>query len=290
EWSLLDFSAELPNFDLVQTAHTFEVDMDGKKLSYRLADQNQAYNLDWVESGYTENDLLFWLEPQVRQIGLIPSQLRGFLAKLIPYLTKSRGLPLTGLVRSKYVLARAVREQIEIYRQQAADKGFQYALFEETDDLETRFDHVFEFSPGYYPARPPFYQGRYQFSKHFYPEIEDLKEDGEEFECAKLLDSHPKVKYWIRNLVNRDGAAFRLPLAKNWFYPDFVAELVDGRLLVVEYKGKVYATNDDSREKRAVGELWAKKSGGQCLFLMAEKKNAQGKGVFQQIDGLIIGC
>ena len=284
EWSLLDFPAELPNFNLVQTAHTFEVDMDGKKLTYRLADQNQAYNLDWVDGGHTENDLLFWLEPQVRQIGLIPSQLRGFLAKLIPYLTKSRGLPLTGLVRSKYVLARAVREQIESYRQQAADKGFQYALFEETDDLETRFDHVFEFSPGYYPARPPFYQGRYQFSKHFYPEIEDLKKDGEEFECAKLIDSHPKVKYWIRNLVNRDGAAFRLPLAKNWFYPDFVAELVDGRLLVVEYKGKVYATNDDSREKRAVGELWAKKSGGQCLFLMAEKKNAQGKGIFQQID------
>lgn len=54
--------------------------------------------------------------------------------------------------------------------------------------------------------------------------------------------------------------------------------------MVVEYKGKVYATNDDSREKRAVGELWAKKSGGQCLFLMAEKKNALGKGVFQQID------
>jgi type III restriction enzyme len=287
EWSLLDFPAELPNFNLVQTAHTFEVDMDGKKLTYRLADQNQAYNLDWVEGGHTENDLLFWLEPQVRQIGLIPSQLRGFLAKLIPYLTKSRGLPLTGLVRSKYVLAQAVREQIESYRQQAADKGFQYALFEGTDDLETRFDHVFEFSPGYYPARPPFYQGRYRFSRHFYPEIEDLKEDGEEFECAKLIDSHPKVKYWIRNLVNRDGAAFRLPLAKRWFYPDFIAELVDGRLLVIEYKGKVYATNDDSREKRAVGELWARKSSGQCLFLMAEKKNAQGMRAFQQIDELI---
>ena len=287
EWSLLDYPAELPNFNLVQTAHTFEVDIDGKKLSYRLADQNQAYNLDWVPSNVSENDLLFWLEPQVRHIGLIPSQLRGFLARLMPYLTKSRGLPLTGLVRSKYVLARAVSEQIESYRQQAADKGFQYALFEESDLLDTRFDHVFEFSPGYYPARPPFYQGRYAFTKHFYPEIEDLKEDGEEFECAKLLDSHPKVKFWIRNLVSRDGAAFRLPLAKGWFYPDFVAELEDGRILVVEYKGKVYATNDDSREKRAVGEFWAKKSSDHCLFLMAEKKNAQGKGVFQQLDDVM---
>ncbi|MEC4747451.1 DEAD/DEAH box helicase family protein [Methylomicrobium sp. Wu6] len=287
EWSLLDYPAELSNFKLAQTEHTFEVDMAGKKLVYRLADQNQAYNLDWVESGYTENDLLFWLEPQVRQIGLIPAQLRAFLTKLIANLTKSQGLPLTGLVRSKYALARAVREQIESYRKQAADKGFQHALFEENNNLETRFDHVCEFSPGYYPARPPFYEGRYQFSKHFYSVIEDLKESGEEFECAKLIDSHPKVKFWIRNLINRDGVAFRLPLAKGWFYPDFVAELVDGRLLVVEYKGKVYATNDDSREKRAVGELWARKSCGKCLFLMAEAKNTQGKGVFQQIDELI---
>jgi type III restriction enzyme len=286
DWSLLDFPAELPNFNLVQTAHTFEVDIDNQKVSYRLADQNQAYNLDWVQSSYTENDLLFWLEPQVRNIGLIPSQLRAFLAKLIANLTKSRGLPLTGLVRSKFVLARAVREQIESYRQQAAEKGFQLALFEETDLLETRFDHEFEFKPGYYAANKP-YQGRYQFSKHFYPMIEDLKEDGEEFECAKLIDSHPKVKHWIRNLVNKDEAAFRLPLAKGWFYPDFVVELADGRSLVVEYKGKVYITNDDSREKKAVGELWARKSGGRCLFLMAELKNDQGQTVYQQIEKLI---
>ena len=57
--------------------------------------------------------------------------------------------------------------------------------------------------------------------------------------------------------------------------------------MVVEYKGKVYATNDDSREKRAVGEFWAKKSSDHCLFLMAEKKNAQGKGVFQQLDDVM---
>ena len=284
DWSLLDFPAELPNFKLEQTEHTFEVDIAGKKLTYRLADQNQSYSLDWVPNAYTENDLLFWLEPEVRQIGLIPSELRSFLVKLIVHLIKSRGLPLTGLVRCKYSLARAIREQIEIYRLQAAAKGFQAALFEESDELETRFDHAYKFLPNNYPARSPFYEGRYQFSKHFYPVIEDLKDDGEEFECAKLIDKHPKVRYWIRNLINRDTASFRLPLAKGWFYPDFVAQLIDGRLFVVEYKGKVYATNDDSREKRAVGELWAKRSNKKCLFLMAELKNTLGKNVYQQID------
>ncbi len=34
----------------------------------------------------------------------------------------------------------------------------------------------------------------------------------------------------LRNLVNREQASFRLPLAKGYFYPDFVAEFNDGRL------------------------------------------------------------
>jgi type III restriction enzyme len=114
-----------------------------------------------------------------------------------------------------------------------------------------------------------------------------MKEDGEEFKCAQLIDMHPKVKHWVKNLPQRENSAFRLPLAKGWFYPDFVAELNDGRLLVVEYKGDVYKTNNDSREKNIVGELWAKKSNGQCLFLMAELKNSQGQNVAQQIDAVI---
>ncbi len=285
EWSLLDFPAELPGFKLEQTADTFEVDMDGKKLSYRHIDQNSAYNNDWVDGGFTENDLLFWLEPQVRQIGLIPAQLRAFLGRLISYLTQRRGLPLTGLIRCKYILARAVRELIEDYRQQAATQGFNYALFEDDELMETRFDKVHEFFPGYYPARPPFYEGRYQILKHFYPQIEDLKESGEEFECAKAIDSHPKVRYWIRNLVDRGSASFYLPLAKGRFYPDFIVELMDGRRMVIEYKGQHLIL--ESGDKERIGELWARKSGGSCLFLMAVKKDVQGRNVFQQIDGLI---
>lgn len=282
DWSLLDFPAELPSFKLEQTADTFEVDMNGKKLIYRHIDQNSAYNNDWVDGGFTENDLLFWLEREVRQIGLIPAQLRAFLGRLISYLTQRRGLPLTGLIRCKYSLARAVRNRIEDYQQQAATQGFNYALFEDDDAMETRFDSMHDFSPGYYPARPPFYEGRYQLSKHFYPQIEDLKESGEEFECAKVIDSHPKVRYWIRNLVDRGSASFRLPLAKGWFYPDFIVELVDGRRMVIEYKGQHLISGASDKER--IGELWARKSDGRCLFLMAVKKNAQGKGVFEQID------
>jgi len=98
-----------------------------------------------------------------------------------------------------------------------------------------------------------------------------------------------EIKYWIRNLVKRDQASFWLPLAHNKFYPDFVCELNDGRMLVVEYKGEAYATNDDSAEKRAIGNKWAELSNGKCLFIMAVEQDQQGRGVSQQIINLISG-
>ncbi|HSW44349.1 MAG TPA: hypothetical protein VLM89_02135 [Phycisphaerae bacterium] len=36
----------------------------------------------------------------------------------------------------------------------------------------------------------------------------------------------------------------------------------------MESKGEHLWSNDDSREKRAVGELWADRSGGRCIFVM----------------------
>ena len=41
---------------------------------------------------------------------------------------------------------------------------------------------------------------------------------------------------------------------------------MDGRILVVEYKGEHLW--DGSEEKRAVGEVWASRSNGKCLFVM----------------------
>ncbi|NLY16176.1 MAG: hypothetical protein GXZ05_07310, partial [Gammaproteobacteria bacterium] len=77
------------------------------------------------------------------------------------------------------------------------------------------------------------------------------------------------------------------PLAHGRFFPDFVCQLTDGRMLVVEYKGEAYATNDDSAEKRAVGEKWAQLSEGKCLFIMAVKKDAHNRDVRGQLQALI---
>ena len=62
---------------------------------------------------------------------------------------------------------------------------------------------------------------------------------------------------------------------------DFVALLNDGRILVVEYKGAFLATALDAQEKRLIGELWANRSSGKCLFLMIENRE------FTRIDRAI---
>lgn len=49
--------------------------------------------------------------------------------------------------------------------------------------------------------------------------------------------------------------------------------LEDDRFMVAEHKGELLWSTEDSKEKRAVGDLWAERSGGKCLFLMTRGKD-----------------
>lgn len=154
------------------------------------------------------------------------------------------------------------------------------------------FRYAFTFHPDRYPARPPFYSGRYRFQKHYYPVIHDLCEkraDGtpaEEFLCARAIDTNFAVKHWVRNVERDERFSFWLPTATDYFYPDFVCELNDGRVLVIEYKG-AHLLNDETREKSQVGRQWEASSNGRCLFLLALEKDEQGRDVAQQIAAKI---
>src|SRR5690606_16841216 len=111
----------------------------------------------------------------------------------------------------------------------------------------------------------------------------DGAENGEEFQCAQAIDSLPGLKFLIRN-VARHPISFWLPTATDKFYPDFVAQLDDGRLLVVEYKGAHIADGPDTAEKRIIGQLWERKSGGKGLFVVVEK-TVDGRDMRDQIVG-----
>lgn len=73
-----------------------------------------------------------------------------------------------------------------------------------------------------------------------------------------------------------------IPMAQGWTYPDFVAELIDGRLLVVEYKGAHLLSDPGTKEKKLIGELWDRRMDGKGLYLMAVKDD-RGKDVRAQL-------
>lgn len=285
-WSLLDYPAEI-NYKPTEETTSFSIDLQGKKIKYNVVDDGQTFNLNFANTEVTLDELIGWLDLECRQSDLTQREITGFLSNVINYLLKKPELTLTTLIRNKFPLVNAIQDLISEYRKQAATKGYQQALFSNESDVSTTYDYSYEFKANAYPARPPYYSGSYGFNKHYYPQIEDMKSNGEEFDCAQIIDLMPEVKHWVRNLVRRNEASFSLPLANANFYPDFIVELKDGRLLIVEYKGEAYKTNDDSAEKRLIGNLWAKSSQGNCLFLMAVKKDEYGQGVRQQIMNVI---
>jgi len=206
-----------------------------------------------------------------------------FVRRALAYLIEKRALPLTVLVRWRFILAKVLAQKISQYREQASRDRYQQTLFGAEAAVETSFTFEFDFTPAGYAPHWTYVGYPHQFQKHYYASVGELDNKGEEYECAKALDRTPKVKHWVRNLERRD---FWLPLAKGKFYPDFVAELMDGRILVLEHKGKVYATNDDSKEKCNVGDLWEQKSDGNAIFLMTVVENGR-PSLFDQIAAKI---
>ncbi|WP_066017251.1 DEAD/DEAH box helicase family protein [Endozoicomonas atrinae] len=288
-WNLLDYPAELPSFRLEETTKSFSIDLDGQQISYRVAGEKEVIPLNQGFLETTENDLVRWLDRQLKQPDILQQQMLPFVARLVNSLLQQPTLSLTALVRNQFQLARAIGDLIKLHRRKAQKQGYQLSVFAEGSAVCLSDQFVYSFNPEQYPSRPPYYSGRYKFQKHYFPQslIEDLKATGEEYECAKAIDGLTEVEFWIRNLVRRDQASFWLPLAHGNFYPDFVCQLTDGRMLVVEYKGEAYASNYDSAEKRAIGHRWAELSGGQCLFLMAVEQDSQGRDVRQQILDVI---
>ncbi|MEN5246154.1 DEAD/DEAH box helicase family protein [Brucella pseudintermedia] len=290
DWSLANHSSRLEatDFSIQETAQTFEIDIDQQRLFIKHADQSSQLLLNIPDESWNEQTLVLFLDRQVRDKFIGQGELVRWLTDLVNYLVGPRNMPLSALMQCKYPLARKVKERIADIRAKEREGVYQHSLFTPEAKPEISFDNGFVFKEGMF-AGVRTYRGSYRFSKHFtgWDQVAafDGAEDGEELACAKMLDSIPEVKHWIRN-VARHPKAFWLPVASGKFYPDFIAELNDGRVLVVEYKGAHLSDAADTDEKRAIGSLWQKASGGKGIFMIAEKQ-IDGKDVRQQIEAKV---
>ena len=282
---------ELPGFFLAEQSDLFEIYMNKARVEWRRFNDAAQLTLDAVPAQASEHELLTWLAQATRRDSLTPAEHRAWLTRLLAQLQGDCGFSLTGLVRARHPLAQAIVRRLDALEGASRKRGFDQLVLPGLQHEHGGVDRTsiatsdlwrFHFVAGQYPARNA-YTGRQRFNKHWFPQIHSLKAQGEEFECAQALDRHPQVRHWVRNIERQPQFSFWLPTATDYFYPDFVAELFDGRLLVVEYKGEVYATNDDSREKNAVGGAWAAASAGAALFTFIERE-VSGLNMTQQLN------
>lgn len=279
EWNLSKCDAALSEVEFPsvrERGHLGEIDLtaNGHIKAREFVDclQLQMAAIE-TEPGWTSAKLAVWLDQKIPHPDVSQTEAGIYLTNVLRYLMEQRSLSLDFLALDKHRLCSAIEKKIEEHRQHAHRSAFQ--LFLQPDlakKLVVTPEQCFTFDPNAYPYNQ-LYRGAFQFQKHYYPQVGDLKEEGEEFECAQFIDSMPQVRWWVRNLEQRPRHAFWIQTSTDKFYPDFVCHLKDGRYLVVEYKGEDRWSNDDCKEKRMLGELWEERSGGKCLFVMPKGKN-----------------
>ncbi len=284
EWNDLGDDFLLSDFSIKETAETFEITLKAGKVLLGKIDQYQLPPGANEEFEMRPGQLANWLAREIRNRHgrYLPDMLKEFAEKNIRALLKKE-MTLAQLVRGKYVLADALKQWLSAHAERVAEKTVQQVLF---DNQDLKCEIEFTFAPHIYdPGESP-YAGNYAFKKHYYDVIGrfDGIEGGEEETCAIVLDGMPEVRHWVRN-VPRKQNSFALPRSTNSaFYPDFVAELTNGKILVVEYKGE--DRWQDSKRDRLIGALWEDRSDGRNFFVMVSEMKGK-PGIEKQLQNKV---
>jgi len=281
-------AVQLPGFQAAREPDVIEIDVQDRRVTMRLADGAQM-PMDWHGSSIDADTLVGWLDQSLFKAlaDLTLAQRRAYLAAVVSHQLHTCGVPLVVLAQGRFQMARAIERHADELRQGAARRAFRQMVLGEGGApgawlVEPDWAHPHVFEPGRYPvAVATRYAGRYRFARHYFPVPADLKESGEEFICAQLIDRHPHVRHWVRNL-DTAPFGFALPTSRGHFYADFVAELTDGRVALLEYKGAHLLNDPYEIEKHQVGALWARASAGRAVFgwLTAE-------GLARQLDDVL---
>jgi type III restriction enzyme len=223
------------------------------------------------QTEWDQVQLVSWLERNIPEESILPDDKAAFLNKAVAYLIENQGFNLWELSYSKFRLRAALETKIKDAKRQAMRKVHKALLgVPEQFAADGRCQMVFQ--QGRYAYDWP-YNGFQDLPKHFFPQIGNLQADGEEFDCAVFLSTQlGGVKYWVRN-VDRKPTSFSLQTSTDRFYPDFICLLEDGRILIVEYKNSRDWDLPENAEKRTLGDLWERRSGGKGLFFMPRGKD-----------------
>ena len=129
-WSLSSFSAELPAFVVDESRHVYEFDiLDGKITEQFSSSEEGPLGLERI-TDWDEKKLVIWLSRRITALDLDFGDLVNYLRKAVDYQVQVKKVLMADLVRFRFVLAKILKEQIEINRKEAYKQGVQETLFE----------------------------------------------------------------------------------------------------------------------------------------------------------------
>ena len=105
-WSLLDYPAEIAEaeFRLTETGVQWELDLNAAgKITEKAVGKADQFDLDLVDTGWTEQQLCRWLERKARQPDVTQVVLLEFVRRCLAYLTEKRSLSLTAPPLLRYL-------------------------------------------------------------------------------------------------------------------------------------------------------------------------------------------
>lgn len=284
ETALLDADWEIDSFDPELTEGEFAHDLEALRRAQLSISQLETVECDVydrldsqlslfaVEDGWSAAELVHWLDANIHFPYADRGQKVAWINSVVTWLTERRHPPLgiAELAYRKYRLRGAVERKLAAGLRQAKQKVFD-ALLDDESRFEVSDEEALVIRQGRYAYDTP-YTGLIPLKRHFFPVIGNLKDRGEEFDCAEFIANElPGVAWWIRN-VERKSTSFGLQTASDRFYPDFLIGLEQGGIVAVEYKGSHIADNADSREKKRIGELWERR-GRHCAFAWVERRD-----------------
>lgn len=179
------------------------------------------------------------------------SELKGFISLIINDLINSRkNIDLVLLNSRKYQLKKAILKKLENLTQNAKSHSFA-KLFNE-NRFSLNMSNSVCFSSNNYIPNPDIRSAN--FKKHKYDNVHKLDSE-EEYKVALYIDSLDDVESWVRNIDKDYENSFWLQTEEGKFYPDFIIKLKSGKIVVAEYKGKVYIPEYE-KYKKPVADAW----------------------------------
>jgi type III restriction enzyme len=283
ETALLDADWEIDTFDGRLSEKEFTQDKEAmrraslslselEKIQCNLFDRmDSQLALFGGETSWQTTDLVYWLDRNLDFPYAERAQKVAWLNAAMDWLLEERHFTLEELAYRKFRLRGALERKLAAGLKLAKQRVFD-GLFDDESCFEVRDEHAIVLEAGRYAYDMP-YVGMIPLRRHFFPVIGNLKEQGEEFKCAEFIANELEgIEWWIRN-VEKKPSSFWLQTASDKFYPDFIVRTQSGVTLAVEYKGAHLAATDDSKEKKRIGELWARRSNGRCRFVWVEEQN-----------------